>query len=85
MTGLPAERFGLEGRGRVAVGSYADLAVFDPETVACESTYVEPNRYSSGMPYVIVNGELVVEGGALTDARPGRPLLGPGYARPAAD
>ena len=45
------------------------------------STYADPLRYSTGIPYVAVNGELVVDDGAITKARPGRALLGPGYRR----
>jgi N-acyl-D-amino-acid deacylase len=57
----------------------ADLVVFDPATVIDRSTYAQPIAYSAGMPYVAVNGQLVVDGGRITDARPGRILRGPGY------
>ena len=56
----------------------ADLVAFDPATVRERSTFAEPRRYCEGIPYVAVNGELVVDGGTITGARPGRPLLGPG-------
>lgn len=79
MTGLPAGRLGLTDRGTIAEGNFADLAIFDPETVASRATYEDPSHYSAGMPFVVVNGEVVVEDGAITDARPGRPLRGPGY------
>jgi len=79
MTSLPAARMGLAERGIVRPGMAADLVAFDPERVDSRSTYTDPNHYSAGIPYVAVNGELVVDQGRLTDARPGRPLLGPGY------
>ena len=81
MTSLPASRMRLEGRGIVRVGMAADLVAFDPDTVSAVATYADPLRYSTGIPYVAVNGELVVDDGAITKARPGRALLGPGYRR----
>ena len=60
----------------------ADLVAFDPDTVASRATYADPLHYSAGIPYVAVNGELVVDEGAITMARPGRPLRGPGYKKP---
>ncbi len=75
MTGMPARRLGLQGqRGCLAVGCYADLALFDPNTVGSPATFTEPHQYAIGIPYVIVNGELVVERGELTAARPGLAL-----------
>jgi N-acyl-D-aspartate/D-glutamate deacylase len=79
MTSLPATRMRLDGRGQVREGFFADLVVFDPETIIDRSTYVNPWQYSAGIPYVIINGRLVVDGGRITDARPGRILRGPGY------
>jgi dihydroorotase/N-acyl-D-amino-acid deacylase len=78
MTSLPAARVGLADRGIVRPGMAADLVAFDPLTVRDRATFAEPARYSEGVPYVAVNGQLVVDEGRLTDARPGRPLLGPG-------
>jgi hypothetical protein len=57
---------------------------FDPQAIGERSTYADPLHYSAGIPYVAVNGALVVDGGKITAARPGRPILGPGYKRPAA-
>ena len=74
MTSLPASRLGLEDRGRIAEGVWADVVVFDPETVHDRATFEDPHRYPDGIPYVLVNGVVVVDGGALTDARPGRVL-----------
>lgn len=81
MTSLPASRMRLGDRGLLRPGMAADIVAFDPETVRERSTYADPNHYSQGFEYVAVNGGLVVDGGKITDARPGRPLLGPG-ARP---
>ena len=78
MTSLPASRMRLRDRGLVRPGMAADIVAFDPDTVRERSTYADPNHYSQGFEYVAVNGELVVEGGKITDARPGRPILGPG-------
>ena len=81
MTSLPATRMKLQDRGLVRPGYLADLVAFDPETVIDRSTYAHPWAYSAGIPYVAVNGELVVDGGAITAARPGRILRGPGWKR----
>ncbi|MBX7186497.1 MAG: D-aminoacylase [Vicinamibacteria bacterium] len=81
MTSLPAARMHLSDRGIVRAGMAADLVAFDPDTVAARATYADPLHYSAGIPYVAVNGQLVVDEGAITNARPGRPLRGPGYAR----
>jgi len=80
MTSLPASRMRLHDRGLLRPGMAADIAAFDPGAVRERSTYADPNRYSQGFEYVAVNGELVVDGGRITDARPGRPILGPGAA-----
>jgi dihydroorotase/N-acyl-D-amino-acid deacylase len=81
MTSLPAGRVGLADRGIVRPGMAADLVAFDPLTVRDRATFSEPAQYSEGVPYVAVNGQLVVDQGRLTDARPGRALLGPGHRR----
>ena len=74
MTGQPAEQIGLADRGRIAEGRKADLVVFDAAAVKDEATFEDPHRYPVGIPYVLVNGVLVVERGAHTGARPGRVL-----------
>jgi len=79
LTSLSAARAGLFDRGLIHVGMKADLVLFDPATVGTRSTFAEPAHYADGIPYVAVNGELVVDGGKLTGARPGRALRGPGY------
>ena len=79
MTSLPAARMRLAGRGILREGMAADLVAFDPDTVSARSTYADPLHYSAGIPFVAVNGKLVVDNGAITAARPGRALRGPGY------
>jgi N-acyl-D-amino-acid deacylase len=72
LTSLPASRFGLNGRGKVSEGYFADVVVFDPATVASESTFAHPAVYPTGIPHVLVNGQLVVENGRHTGAMPGQ-------------
>jgi N-acyl-D-amino-acid deacylase len=75
MTSLPARRLGLQDRGLVRAGMKADLVVFDPSTVRDAATFEKPFAYPEGIPFVLVNGKLVLDGGKRTRARPGRPLL----------
>jgi N-acyl-D-aspartate/D-glutamate deacylase len=79
MTSQAAIRVGISDRGLVRPGMMADLVVFDPATVADRATFEPPNRYSIGVRHVFVNGKAVVANGAITNARPGRALRGPGY------
>ena len=75
MTGMPAQRLGLQGqRGCLAQGCYADLAIFDANTVNSPATFTQPHQYATGIPYVIVNGTPVIDGGQMTAARPGRAI-----------
>ncbi|MGQ9576807.1 MAG: N-acyl-D-amino-acid deacylase family protein [Thermoguttaceae bacterium] len=74
MTGLAAQRLGLEDRGLLAVGKKADLVVFDPDTVRETATPENPRSHPEGIPYVIVNGVVVKDAGIQTDALPGRAL-----------
>jgi len=74
MTSETAQRFGLIDRGIVSVGAWADLTVFDADQVADQATFVDPHQYASGIPTVIVNGEIVIDEGAHTGALPGRVL-----------
>ncbi len=78
MTSLSAARAHLFDRGLLREGMAADIVAFDLARVAVHSTYTDPLHYSSGFPYVAVNGALVVDGGKITGARPGKILLGPG-------
>jgi N-acyl-D-amino-acid deacylase len=74
MTGMPAARLGLRDRGRLVAGSTADLVVFDPATVRDEATFAEPHRYPTGIPWVIVNGAVVVDRDRFIAAGSGRVL-----------
>ena len=74
MTGAPAARLGLTDRGRLADGLKADIVVFDPARVRALATYDEPRQFPAGIPFVIVNGGLVIDGGEHTGALPGRAL-----------
>jgi N-acyl-D-amino-acid deacylase len=79
MTSLPASRMRLADRGLLRPGMAADVVAFDPAKVRERSTYADPTHYSEGFVYVAVNGQLVVDGGRITQARPGRAIKGPGY------
>ena len=72
MTSAPAARLGLRHRGVLRDGAYADIVVFDPATVRSNATYDDPRRFPDGIEHVIVNGTMVVDGGAHTGATPGR-------------
>jgi dihydroorotase/N-acyl-D-amino-acid deacylase len=73
-TALPAARVGLDERGVIKAGLYADLTLFDPNTVCDRATFEEPVQTSVGIQHVLVNGVPVVRDGAATGARPGRAL-----------
>ncbi len=74
MTALPAQRLGLNDRGRLAEGMAADVVIFDPETVQDTATYDNPKSYPLGIPYVIVNGQVVKDADQPTGALAGRAL-----------
>jgi dihydroorotase/N-acyl-D-amino-acid deacylase len=76
---LPAQRMRLVDRGVLKLGMWADVVVFDPETVRDLATFEDPNRLSVGMEYVLVNGVPVIAEGRATEALPGKVLRGPGY------
>ncbi|HEX2187247.1 MAG TPA: D-aminoacylase [Longimicrobiaceae bacterium] len=76
-TALPAARVGLDDRGVVKEGMYADLTLFDPDTVCDRATFEEPVQTPVGIPHVIVNGVPVVRDGQVTGERPGRALRRP--------
>ncbi len=76
---LPAQRMRLTDRGVLKQGMWADVVVFDPETVRDLATFDDPNRLSEGMEYVLVNGVPVIEGGRMTGALPGKVLRGAGH------
>ncbi len=74
MTGMPAGKLRLKDRGLVKVGFAADLAIFDPKTVRDEATFPDPHRHPSGIPYVVVNGQVVVDGPRYNAVPAGRVL-----------
>ncbi len=78
MTGLPAARLGLRDRGSVREGAFADLVIFDPDTIADTATYARPHQYPEGIDHVLVNGRFVVSDGMQTEELPGRILRGTG-------
>lgn len=79
MTSAVATRLKIRDRGLLQEGYFADVVVFDPETVADHATYDEPHQLSTGIEHVLVNGTAVVENGEHTGALPGRPVRGPGW------
>jgi N-acyl-D-aspartate/D-glutamate deacylase len=81
MTSLPATNLGLDHRGFVREGMFADVVVFDPKTVADKATFEKPHQYAVGMKHVFVNGKQVLKDGEHTGAKPGRALWGPGKVR----
>ena len=76
MTSLPAQILGLRDRGQIREGFAADLVAFDPATVRETNSFERPKSYPVGIPYTIVNGTVVIDGGKHTAARPGRALMG---------
>jgi N-acyl-D-amino-acid deacylase len=72
MTGRPASVFGLAGRGELKAGNYADIVVFDPQTVQDNGTFTEPCQFPDGIHHVLVNGRYVVRNAANTDEAPGK-------------
>ena len=74
MTGFPAKKFGLEGRGRIAVGAFADLVLFDAKTIIDVGTFADPNQLPKGIRQVLVNGQVVVANGTHHGSRSGKVL-----------
>ncbi len=72
LTGLPAANLGIERRGRLAQGHFADVVVFDPASIIDHATYAEPHQYATGVRHVLVNGVQVLRDGEHTGATPGR-------------
>ena len=81
LTGLPAANLGLDQRGLIREGYFADLVVFDPETIADRATYDNPHQYATGVKHVLVNGVCVISNGEHTGAKPGRALRGRGKVK----
>ena len=80
MTSLPADQFRLVDRGRIAKGGFADIVIFDRATISDAATFDKPHAYPRGIPFVFVNGTLIVKNGEHTGAKPGTALL-PGKAQ----
>src|ERR1043166_6911943 len=78
MTSLPAQTLRLKDRGLIKEGYWADVVVFDPNTVGDPATYENPQQYAKGVPFVLVNGSIVVDKGNHTGARPGKVIYGHG-------
>ena len=76
---LPASRLRLADRGVIKQGMWADLVLFDPNTITDRATFENPNQLSEGMQFVLVNGVPVIENGKMTDALPGKVIRGPGF------
>jgi N-acyl-D-amino-acid deacylase len=79
LTSLPASNLGIQKRGNIGVGYFADLAIFDPDKVQDHATFENPHQYSTGMIHVFVNGIQVLKDGEHTEARPGRVVRGSGW------
>jgi N-acyl-D-amino-acid deacylase len=80
LTQLPATNLHLDRRGALKPGYFADVAVFDPATIADHATFEAPRQYATGMKYVLVNGVTVIGNGEHTGALPGRIVRGTGAA-----
>jgi N-acyl-D-aspartate/D-glutamate deacylase len=77
MTGAAAAQMGLHNRGLIREQQFADLVIFNAETISDTATYEQPHQYPAGIEHVIVNGVPVLDKNGLTGARPGRPVYGP--------
>ena len=78
-TSAVALRLGIHDRGMLKPGMYADVVVFDPETIGDRATFEDPHQLSEGVEHVWVNGEAVLRDGVHTGARPGQIVRGPGW------
>src|ERR1700730_5047552 len=81
ITSMPAQREHLAGRGQIQVDYFADITIFDPETIIDEATFENPTTLSRGIDYVFVNGQLEYDHGSLTGVTAGRVLRGPGWSK----
>jgi N-acyl-D-amino-acid deacylase len=79
LTSLSASKLKIRERGLLKEGFFADVVIFDPNTIADKATFDDPHRYSIGMHHVFVNGEQVLKDGEHTGATPGRVVRGPGW------
>jgi N-acyl-D-aspartate/D-glutamate deacylase len=74
MTSLPAEKFRLRGRGKIAPGNFADIAVIDLKTIRDKATYLDPHQYAEGVRHLLVNGVVALENGRAREERGGKGL-----------
>jgi N-acyl-D-amino-acid deacylase len=81
LSAFPATNLGLDHRGILKAGMFADVVVFDPATIADHATLEKPHQYATGVKHVFVNGVQVIKDGEHTGAKPGRALWGPGKVR----
>jgi len=81
LSALPATNLGLDHRGFIQDGMFADVVVFDPAKIADRATFDKPHQYAVGMKHVFVNGVQVLKDGEHTGAKPGRALAGPGKVK----
>ena len=79
LAALPSQNLRIDRRGELKAGYFADVVVFDPDTIQDHATFIEPHQYSTGMVHVFVNGEQVIRDGEHTGATPGRVVRGPGW------
>jgi dihydroorotase/N-acyl-D-amino-acid deacylase len=81
MSSAVANRLFIKDRGYLREGYYADIVIFDKKTIGDLATFENPHQVSTGVFYVLVNGSAVIKNGKHTDAKPGRIVRGPGYAK----
>lgn len=81
LAALPAQNMRIDRRGELKEGFYADVVVFNPDTIQDHATFVDPHQYATGMIHVFVNGEQVLKDGEHTGATPGRVVRGPGWVK----
>ena len=81
MTSLAAQRVGIDDRGLLKQGFFADVVVFDPATIRDEATFESPQRIATGVRYVMVNCEIVLDENGIHAKLAGRAIRGPGHAR----
>ena len=81
LSALPASNLGLDHRGFLKEGMFADVVVFDPATIADHATFEKPHQYATDVKHVFVNGVQVIKDGEHTNAKPGRALWGPGKTK----
>ena len=81
MTALPAKAFRIKNRGILKTGNYADITIYNPETIIDKATFAEPHQYSVGVKYVIVNGVMTVKNFELSDKFGGKPVYGEGFVK----